>query len=241
MSENTEQNKTIGICSYLKVIGSICYSCFPICRTRPIVMDPQDKHLNMEDEWKDLYNRLDKLENNGVTYKNPAHHKTKTQDEKTYVTDEVRELFTRINHIERRLNEVLNIHKLDAPIKKKKGGVSWCTDDIDSSQIDKVNANENHISHDVNDVNDVNDSIKLSNHEKELEADVNSSTGSDISDISSSIVEIDMDDFNDEHDNTSNISDISDISETSETGETSGVNETTKTTNSYVKTIKVVI
>ncbi len=182
MTENKKTENSVRVCAYLRSIASVLTSCFPMGKGKTISMAEQDKLQHLESEWKELYKRVDNLENTSgkVNSNNSEINNNQSQNKcvQTYITEEVKELFTRIDNLEKRLDHFsviqqsnLDIMKrLDNKLKRMDEG-SWysvdmnnhslssnCSHKSDSSDEPRLleSDDDDKISHDSNDSNDSN-------------------------------------------------------------------------------------
>lgn len=119
MTSNQNKNRNFNLCSYFKSITSLLYySCFPKINQRSSPMTERDENINSE--WKDLYDRINKLENNSMTEMNPLHQPIVTQEPglQNIITKEIKELLTRMEKLEKTIdnlsntdNEIRLVHK----------------------------------------------------------------------------------------------------------------------------------
>ena len=146
MVENKNNEKCVHFCTYIKSISSVLTSCFPSCKSnKSVSMAGQDKLQHLDTEWQELYKRVSHLENikhtdtvsvEPVPTNNSNHHI------QTYVTDEIKQLFTRIDNIEKKMDEYLVVQKanadtmkkLDDKLKKIDEG-SWYSVDMNNNSI----------------------------------------------------------------------------------------------------------
>ncbi len=156
------KNDKISCCSKLNIMGSSIFqylgNCFPISGSKTNSMADQDKLRNLELEWHELYNRVDKLEVNTVkiscnTKNTDKKTRISTQQQssklvKNLVDEEVKQLFSRIDLLEKRLDENNEIQKnnLDIMVKldqtlKKLDNDSWCSVSTHPGSVNSQSSN----------------------------------------------------------------------------------------------------
>ena len=153
-------NNSNKVCNYLKVFGNSLLNCFPICGSCSVLSE-QDKLNHLEKEWKDIYDRVNKLEReevvniNGVT-KNIIHRDRATNEKEEYiqkvVTDEVKQLFSRVDFIEKKLDTIIknnddnkisnwysiNNRNVESPENNQSEDDSFHSDNTDNSDLSSI-------------------------------------------------------------------------------------------------------